>query len=86
MKPQVTMLVTAVALFALCLPGATFAQPTQLSYTVNLNWFTLQIAYPSEVLPGDVFNVSVQGTPTSSVVYLQNLTATIYYADPSGLH
>jgi hypothetical protein len=37
-------------------------------------------------MPGDVFNVTVQGTPKSSSVYLQNLTATIYYADAAGLH
>ena len=86
MKSQVALLVTAAVLFSICLPGTTFAQPGQLSYTVNLNWFTLQVTYPSEVMPGDVFNVSVQGTPTSSAVYLQNLTATIYYADSSGLH
>jgi hypothetical protein len=37
-------------------------------------------------MPGDMFNVSVQGTPTSNSVYLQNLTVTVYYADSSGLH
>jgi len=37
-------------------------------------------------MPGDSVTVSVQGTPTGNAVYLQSLTATIYYADSSGLH
>jgi hypothetical protein len=37
-------------------------------------------------MPGDTFNVNVQGTPKGSSVYLQNLNATIYYADAAGLH
>jgi hypothetical protein len=63
-----------------------FAQPTQASFTVSLNWFSLQVAYPAEVMPGDTVSVSVQAIPKSSSVYLQNLTATVYYADATGLH
>jgi chromosome segregation ATPase len=37
-------------------------------------------------MPGDTVSVSVQATPKSSSVYLQNLTATVYYADTAGLH
>src|SRR5208282_25438 len=36
--------------------------------------------------PGDTVTVNVQGNPKSSSVYLQSLTATIYYADAAGLH
>jgi len=86
MKPLGPSLIVFIVALWICLPVATMAQSPQLSYTVNLIWFTLQVTCPSEVMPGDVFNVSVHGTPTSGYVYLQNLTATIYYADSSGLH
>ena len=37
-------------------------------------------------MPGDTVSMSVQANPKSSGVYLQNLTASIYYADAAGLH
>jgi preprotein translocase subunit SecG len=37
-------------------------------------------------MPGDAVTVTVQGSPKVSGIYLQNLTATIYYADATGLH
>jgi hypothetical protein len=86
MKSLCAILVTAAILLSLSLPSLAFAQPAQISYTVTLNWFSLQVTYPSEVMPGETLNVSVQGTPESTGVYLQNLTAAIYYADASGLH
>jgi len=86
MKALGPSLVIVVVALSICLPGVTLAQSSQQSYTVSLVWFTLQVTYPSEVMPDDIFNVTVQGTPTSSSVYLQNLTATIYYVDSSGLH
>ena len=66
--------------------NSTFAQSAQVSYTVNLNSFSLQVTYPSQVKPGDTVSVNVQANPKTSVAYLQTLTATIYYADTSGLH
>ncbi len=68
------------------LVNSAFAQSAQVSYTVNLNVFTLQVTYPSQVKPGDTISVNVQASPKTSIAYLQNLTATIYYADTSGLH
>jgi len=79
-------LVAAAVLLSLSLPGLVFAQTAQISYSVNLTSFSLQVTYPSEVMPGDMFNVSVQGTPKSNSVYLQNLTVSTYYADSGGLH
>jgi hypothetical protein len=79
-------LVALAVLLPVSLPGLVFAQPAQISYSVNLTWFSLQVTYPSEVTPGDTFNVSVQGTPKSDGVYLQNLTVSTYYADSGGLH
>jgi hypothetical protein len=66
--------------------NAALAQPTEVSYVVNLNSFTLRVRYPSEVMPGDTVTVNVQGSPNSNSLYLQSLTATIYYADAVGLH
>ena len=66
--------------------NSAFAQSAQASYTVNLNSFSLQVTYPSQVKPGDTVSVNVQVNPKTSVAYLQSLTATIYYADASGLH
>ena len=86
MKLMRAFVVTALILFSLLLPRLAFAQPSQASYTVTLNWFTLQVTCPAEVMPGDALTVNVQGTPNSPNVYLQNLTATIYYPDASGLH
>lgn len=86
MKPLCVLSITAVVLLSLSLPSAALAQPTQTSYTVTLTWFSLQVMYPSEVIPGSVLNVTVQGTPIGAGAYLQSLTATIYYGDSSGLH
>jgi hypothetical protein len=86
MKSLHVLFLTAAVLLCLFLPSPAFAQPAQISYTVTLNWFSLQVTYPSEVMPGEALNVSVQGTPEGTGVYLQNLTAIIYYADASGLH
>lgn len=79
-------LAIAVLVISFSLFNSAFGQSSQSSYTVKLNSFNLQITYPSEVMPGDSVTVNVQGNPTGSAVYLQSLTAVIYYADASGLH
>ena len=86
MKYARILLATAVLLISFSLFNSAFGQSTQSLYTVKLNSFSLQVTYPSEVMPGDSVTVSVQGNPTGNAVYLQSLTATIYYADSSGLH
>src|SRR5208337_3163585 len=86
MKSALAFLVTAALLLLVSLFNPAFAQPTQVSYVVNLNSFSLQVMYPSEVMPGDNVTVSIQGSPKSNSLYLQSLTATIYYADAAGLH
>ncbi len=62
-----------------------FAQPTQTSYTVNLTYLTVQLSYPSEVMPGDSVTVSLQAT-TKSYVDSVSLTAQVFYADNGSLH
>ena len=86
MKPRLFLLGTVVALLSITLSSLALGQSTQVTYTVTLNWFTLQVSYPSEAMPGNALNVTVQGTPRNGGVYLQNLNATIYYGDASGLH
>ena len=86
MKSALAFLVIAALLLPVSMFNPAFAQATQVSYVVNLSAFTLQVMYPSVVMPGDTVTVSVQGSPKSNSLYLQNLTATIYYADAAGLH
>jgi hypothetical protein len=85
-KAAFAFLVTLALLLLVSLFNPAFAQPTQVSYVVNLNSFSLQVMYPSEVMPGDTLTVNIQGSPKSNSLYLQSLTATIYYADAAGLH
>ena len=85
MKSALAFLVTS-ALLLVSLFNPAFAQSTQVSYVVNLNSFSLKVTYPSEVMPGDNVALNIQGSPKSNSLYLQSLTATIYYADAAGLH
>jgi hypothetical protein len=62
-----------------------FAQPTQTSYTVNLTYLTVQLSYPSEVMPGDSVTVNLQAT-TKSYVDSISLTTQVLYADNGSLH
>ena len=79
-------LITATLLMLVFPVNLAFAQSSQSSFTASLNWFSLQVTYPSEVMPGDNVSVSVQATPKSSSIYLQSLTGAVYYADAAGLH
>jgi hypothetical protein len=79
-------LVTAIFLVSVSLFTAAFAQSAQVSYTVKLSLFALNVSYPSEVMPGDNVTITIQGSPTTSNVYLQSLSIIVYYADATGLH
>jgi hypothetical protein len=85
MRIKVTLLVAMIFLALSASFGQLFAQPTEASYTVNLNSFTLQVTYPSEVLPGENVTINLQATPKTST-YLVALLAMVYYADSAGLH
>ena len=86
LRTQEALLVIVMILSSVGLANSAFAQSAQSSYTVNLNSFSLQLTYPSQVKPGDTVSVNVQVNPKTSLAYLQTLTATIYYADTGGLH
>jgi len=85
MKHTTALILSAVLLTTIAMFNPAFAQSNQASYTVNLTYSTIQVTYPSEVLPGNNITVNVQVTPKSNV-YLQTLTATIYYIDETELH
>ena len=61
------------------------ADSTQAYASVSLQDFTIQVQYPSVVLPGTNAQVHVQATAKSSVT-LYGLTAYVYYVDANGLH
>jgi len=61
------------------------AQATQTSYTLNLNYFSIQMTYPSQVNPGDLVTVSMQ-TSAKNSFSSASLTAQIYYVDGNSLH
>ena len=81
----VTILVASLLLISFLPFNQVVAQSTQTSSTVKLNAYTLQITSPSEVMPGDVATFIVQGHPNSYGVYIQSLTAAVYYSDASGV-
>lgn len=85
MKSATALILSAVLLTAIAMFNPAFAQSNQASYTANLTYSAVQVTYPTEVLPGDTVTVNVQVTPKNNV-YLQTLTATIYYVDEAGLH
>jgi len=62
-----------------------FADSTRVSASVSLQDFTIQVQYPSVVLPGTNTQVNVQAIAKSAVT-LDSLTAYIYYVDGTNLH
>jgi peptidoglycan hydrolase CwlO-like protein len=60
------------------------AQATQTSYTLNLNHFTVQLTYPSQVNPGDSVTVNTQAI-AKDTVSTASLTTEIFYADRNNL-
>lgn len=82
---KTALMVSAMLLAAIAILSPAFAQPTQASYTVKLTYTTIQVSYPSEVMPGDTVSVNVQVNPKNHV-FLQTLTAVVYYVDQTGLH
>jgi hypothetical protein len=73
--------------FLLLVPIAqpTFATSSQVTTTVNLQYFTIQAQYPSVVLPGNNTVVHLRGV-AKSAVNLNNLVAYVYYVDGTSLH
>lgn len=83
MKAGRIFLVVSLLLASFSLFNSVYAQSTQ--YSVKLNAYNLLVTCPAEVMPGETVSFNVQGNPTVNGVYLQSLTATIYYTDQSGM-
>jgi hypothetical protein len=77
------LLIVLVASLALNYP--VLAQSSQTSYTVNLNYLTVNLSYPSQVLPGDNVSVNVQASAKRSLDSV-SLNVQIFYSDGSALH
>lgn len=61
------------------------AQSAQSSYTANLTYLTVQLSYPSQVMPGDSVTVNLQATAKQNIATL-SLAAQIFYSDGTNLH
>jgi hypothetical protein len=79
----IAILVILVA--SLSLSPFAFAQPSQTSSSLTLTYLTVQLTYPSEVLPGDSVTLNIQATARSRI-NSASLTAQVYYPDSSTLH
>lgn len=63
----------------------TYADPAQAYASVSLQYFTIQVQYPSVVLPGANTHAYVQAV-AKSAVNLNSLMAYVYYVDGMSLH
>lgn len=85
MKFKVTIAACLLALSLLSITQLVNAQPTQVSTTVSLSYFNVQLSYPSEVLPGQAATVNLQATAKDSF-HLNKLIVQVYYGDGNSLH
>ena len=77
------LMVVIVASLALSYP--VLAQSNQTSYTVNLTYLTVNLSYPSQVLPGDNVVVNLQASAKRSLDSI-SLNVQIFYSNGSTLH
>jgi len=85
MKASRLILAFAILMVALSVVVVAHAQAAQTSYTVNLSYFTVQMAYPSQVNPGDLVTVNMQANAKNSFTSA-SVTAQIFYVDGNSLH
>jgi len=84
LKISYALLAFIILLFLIPASQVGFAQTSQSSSTVSLQYLNIQVTYPSEVLPGDSATVHVQASAKSSIDLI-SLTAQVYYADGTNL-
>ena len=60
MKHARIVLVTTMLLISFLSFNTAFGQSTQSSYTVKLNSYSLQVTYPTEVMPGDNVKMTIE--------------------------
>jgi exonuclease VII large subunit len=83
-KSALLFLVIVILAF-LALSHPVLAQSSQASYTANLNYLTVNLSYPSQVLPGDNVVVNLQASAKRSLDSV-TLTVQIFYSDGGALH
>ena len=79
------ILVASISLAQIAHSQFVTAQSSQSTYTANLTYLTVQVTYPSQVMPGDSVTVSLQATARKSIDSV-SLAAQVYYSDGSSLH
>ena len=84
MKISYALLAFVILLLVIPASQVVFAQSTQSTSTVSLQYLNIQVTYPAQVSPGDSAAVHVQASAKSSVE-LVSLTAQVYYADGTNL-
>ena len=67
------------------IPQLAYGDSAQASASVTLQYFGIQVQYPSVVLPATNTQVHIQAI-AKSAVNLNSLTASIYYVDGTNLH
>ncbi len=84
MKTSRLTLGLMILIVALSVVVVAHAQAAQTSYTLKLNYFSVQMTYPSQVNPGDLVTVNVQANAKSGISGA-TLTAQIFYVDGNTL-
>lgn len=82
---QVACLTLAVFAVLLSSSQTVLAQSNQVSYAVNLTYLTVQLMYPSVVMPGDNVTVSVQANAKSYFDSV-SLAVRVLYSNGSNIH
>jgi hypothetical protein len=84
MKHSNLIAILVILVASLSLSPFAFAQSSQTTYSLNMTYLTVQLTYPTEVLPGDSVTVNIQATAKSRI-NSASLTAQIFYSDTSNL-
>lgn len=61
------------------------AQSSQITYTVKLSYLSVQLSYPSQVMPGDNVTVYLQASAKNRINSVA-LSLQIFYSDGNSLH
>lgn len=85
MKNKHIIAILLILVTCLIISQSVTAQQSQNSYTANLTYLTVQLSYPSQVLPGDNVTANLQATAKSSFSGV-SLTAQILYTNGADLH
>ena len=85
MKYKLILAAGFLVLASVSITQSVYAQTSQIATTVSLAYLNVQLAYPSEVLPGQAATVNVQASAKDSL-RLNKLVVQVYYGDGNNLH